>query len=1279
MAGAATARDLPIAFQLKTVVNMTRQFRGYQVSTWVQAIRKWSEGKPTAAIVICALVCTTRPLSAQVSSATTPVSPRAAEGSSTVVAYPVGERDVAEATRQLRQQVGQRSDVRIAPDPAGARVLVQAPPQVQHELQQQWHAPSAGRGVALSDPARPTASAVEANSQDARLASRQRREVSDQLRNITWRQLIDAAQRMSTNRLVLTPDANGQELAATLPARQGETLLKINTHTGAYRLEGTPQLTDAWLRAIRALDKRSSTPFTQLVPLGDVSVESVQRAVSLIEDAQRRAAQTSPSAPWGADVVGIRPRGRAEPPRAMQLAQATGQPPAQPDDAPVDQPDQPLEDQPEVEDDAAEPPAVGVDGSLIGPVQIEYVEGLDAIIIRGRRADVDRVMSIIEDLERIGGVPPAIELVDLQHVNSQSMAELVTQLNEQALAVRLGTVSITPLVKPNALLLIGRRESVDATVELINRLDQPVAPTSQFSIFRLRHLPAIDAAQTVTTFFAERGGLGPRILAQADFRTNSLIVYASPRDMQEVRQLLQELDVTDNAATSEVRVFKLSNALAEELAPMLEATLRGEAAPTPAAQPDGPPGAAAAATPTGTAPRSSTLTWTRIDAERREVLRSGILTEVRVAADVRANSLIVTAPADSMELIAALIEELDRLPTSEAYIKVFTIVNGDAFSLRAMLEELFGLQQQQAGQFGQVPSPIGAGESSLVPLRFSTDPRTNSIIATGSPGDLQVVEAILLRLGQDEVSQRINEVYRLQNAPAVEVAAAINQFLITQRQLTFQLAPETVSPFEQIQREVVVVPEIISNSLIISATPRYFEEIRNLVEEIDERPPMVMIQVLIASVQLGNTSELGVELGLQDSLLFDRSVIANNALIPGFNFNNLPLGNSNSPASLATRENLAGQGLTSFSVNRTNSNLGYGGLVLSASSESINILIRALQQTNRLDILSAPTVTTLNNQPAFVQVGQQVPIVTDSSLTQFGQTNTVQLYDVGILLGVTPRISPDGLVSMEIDAVNSELSPEGIPISISAEGDVLEQPIIDTTRAQTTVSARNGQTVVLGGLITKSRSTLTRSVPYLGDIPVLGNLFRFDSIDEQRSELLIIMTPHIVRNPEDMDAVNAIATQRMSWCLADVFDVYGDIGASGTGPDVIYPDQTPTVNEMLPQTPEEMPGARTQPRPPAPAPPRAPLPDNQPDDSIPFLQPGPDQGAASQSGRQLAGENKPQRRWRDRLTFGRSRKETAESVIKAPAETSVAPVQYLKPGTETPSWESDRRRLPTTN
>jgi len=485
-----------------------------------------------------------------------------------------------------------------------------------------------------------------------------------------------------------------------------------------------------------------------------------------------------------------------------------------------------------------------------------------------------------------------------------------------------------------------------------------------------------------------------------------------------------------------------------------------------------------------------------------------------------------------------------------------------------------------------------ADEPSLAPLRFSIDARTNSIIATGSEGDLRIIEALLLRLDEREFSQRRNTVYRLKNAPAVDVALAINNFLRSERQAQ-EISPGTLSPFEQIEREVVVVPEPVGNRLIVSATPRYFEEIEKLIEQLDEPPPQVVIQVLIAEVSLENMDEFGVELGLQDSILFDRSLLDNlitttrttnistpSGIVttteeviqsatnePGFNFNNSPLGNSGSQKSLGTSNLVGGQGLSNFSVGRVNGELGFGGLVLSASSESISMLLRALEECKRLEVLSRPQVRTLDNQPAFIQVGQRVPRIVGSTVNQNGQSNAITLENVGLILGVTPRISPDGAVVMEVDAERSALGPEsdGIPVSIAPDGSVIRSPRIDTTTAQATVSASSGETIILGGLITKKTLNIDRRVPILSDIPLLGNFFRYDLNQQERAELLIILTPYVIRGPEDEFRLKQAEYSRMSWCICDVEAIHGDIGATVgpipeliDGPDtqVIYPEGT---------------------------------------------------------------------------------------------------------------------------
>ena len=281
------------------------------------------------------------------------------------------------------------------------------------------------------------------------------------------------------------------------------------------------------------------------------------------------------------------------------------------------------------------------------------------------------------------------------------------------------------------------------------------------------------------------------------------------------------------------------------------------------------------------------------------------------------------------------------------------------------------------------------------------------------------------------------------------------------------------------------------------------------------------------------------------------------------------------------------QGISNFGVGRTNSTLGYSGLVLSAASENVTAMLRALAENHRVEILQRPQIMTLDNQPAFIQVGQRVPrisAVTHNAMT--GNTNSITLDNVGLILGVTPRISPDGLVVMQIDAEKSELESDatGIPIFTSPTGQVIRSPIIDATTAQTTVAAMSEQTVVLGGLITKSKTKEHHGVPVLDDIPVMNNFFRYDSTIEEKTELLIIMTPHIVRNQADAEAIKRTEAAKMSWCLSDVTNMYGEAGlrrrtdewTDGEVP-VIYPDAGPLPVGSQPAGPEMIPTPNSQP------------------------------------------------------------------------------------------------------
>jgi hypothetical protein len=184
---------------------------------------------------------------------------------------------------------------------------------------------------------------------------------------------------------------------------------------------------------------------------------------------------------------------------------------------------------------------------------------------------------------------------------------------------------------------------------------------------------------------------------------------------------------------------------------------------------------------------------------------------------------------------------------------------------------------------------------------------------------------------------------------------------------------------------------------------------------------------------------------------------------------------------------------------------------------------------------------------------------------------------VGLILQVRPRISPDGLVVMEIFANKSEVGPEseGIPVSFSTTGVPLRSPRFEVSAAQTTVSALSGQTVVLGGLIQTRKEDIHRSVPIICDVPLLGNLFRYDSVRQERRELLIILTPQIIYNRLDSDLVKQIESSRMSWILSDVVNVHGEAGLRSRCDEwfdgeceAVYPTYMPAEG-LLPLSPDQ--------------------------------------------------------------------------------------------------------------
>lgn len=845
---------------------------------------------------------------------------------------------------------------------------------------------------------------------------------------------------------------------------------------------------------------------------------------------------------------------------------------------------------PEPEPVPTDPPAPGegslpdLVGGIRGDVSVEAMEELGVLILKGNQPDVDAVMEIIRQIEELSArSAPDIHVRLLTNVDSTALAELLTSVYSQLNQARGRTtqqgpqISVVAVGRPNAVLILSPTADLESVLKLIDELDTPVNPHTSFAVFALKYGIASLVQQLIAEFYDDRGGLEARATVVTDVRTNSLVVLAKPNDLREIAALIKKLDSHESGAVSEVRVVELRHSIAEDLANTVNQVIQSVLNPPQLGQ--GQLGQAFLGFGGGNASqalrevRSAVLEYLVVDDANERRVRSGILGDIRITGDPRSNSIVITAPAESLDLVEQLIRRLDKPSSTVATIKHFMLKNADATSVTSLLNELFG--EQTTGQNQQVGVQLVGAEnaSSVVPLKFSTDVRTNSIVAVGTAEALEVVEALLFRLDESDIRERETTIIRLKNAPAADIATAIDGFLQQQTDLLQSAGNELISPYEFIEREVIIQAETYTNSLLISATPRYFDRIREMVLTLDQELAQVVIQVMLVEVTLEDTDEFGIELGAQDPILFGRgSTTSGIPGTPGFNFNTGgPLPN----ASSVRPDVVAGQALSNFMVGRG------AGLVLSASSEYLNVLLRALEEHRDMEILSRPQIRTLDNRPALIRMVSEQPRVDGFTSSVQGPVPTVSIAEAGIILRVTPTISPDGNILLAITAEKSAFDNDSTDavLTLDTNGNPIRATIKDVTQAETTVVVADEQTIVLGGLITKSADTVQRRVPWLSDIPVIGGAFGFETEKVRRTELLMFLTPRIIKGEAYNEMHKRIESDRLHFTEYEAEQMHGPLygipasnSDSGDGSWRILTPPEPELS-IEPMIPATVPGA----------------------------------------------------------------------------------------------------------
>lgn len=466
-------------------------------------------------------------------------------------------------------------------------------------------------------------------------------------------------------------------------------------------------------------------------------------------------------------------------------------------------------------------------------------------------------------------------------------------------------------------------------------------------------------------------------------------------------------------------------------------------------------------------------------------LRPLMSSYAQLAAYAPSNMLIISGRVGNVRRIIALAHRLDQ-PLSSGF-------------------DMIQLQHASATNVAQVLTSMLQGSSGhgQLPLKLAADPRTNTILVSGSPAQRLQVKAIVSELDQPSGHGGNTRVVYLHYAQAEDLAKILQSYIKTQVQAPAG-GDKSAGASEP---KIDVIADKALNALIVTAPPKEMSEIGQIISDLDVRRAQVLVQGIIAELSSNAASQLGISWAAESSAAagltnFPNGVVDLGSLVQGAGSgasSGVSLNSSDVPGGLL---------------------FGIGRIVKNGTS--FVALLNALTSSADTNILSTPSLVTLDNEKSTLISGQKVPFVTGqyvntgqstgSATNLINPFQTVEEQQLGLELDIQPQINYGGdTVSLNIDLKDSTLG------SVQPG---TTQPSINNRQLKTTIVAKNHQIIVLGGLIDTQLQETRQKVPLLGDIPLLGNLFRYRSSNKTRQNLMIFLRPVILRNAHDTDAVS---------------------------------------------------------------------------------------------------------------------------------------------------------------
>lgn len=463
------------------------------------------------------------------------------------------------------------------------------------------------------------------------------------------------------------------------------------------------------------------------------------------------------------------------------------------------------------------------------------------------------------------------------------------------------------------------------------------------------------------------------------------------------------------------------------------------------------------------------------------ILRPMVAKYGHLAGVSAANALIISDHIANISRISRIVEELDS--PSQYELEVVKLKEAWVGDMVKLLEQL-------------APAEIGKGKSKGAAAKFSVvaDERSNRLIIKGDENFRAKIKQLIVKLDQPAATSGTTQVVRLKHADAKDIADLIKGLMgdvQTENKEQGGAAKSRTSVASVYADEGL-------NALVIRAEPSVMREVEEVIRQLDVRRAQVLIEAAIVEVSDNGDDDLGVQWGIAD---------LNNSKAPAMltNFSNVGASAASVLSSIVNEEVAAspGDGVT----------IGFGDE--SENGVSWGMIVQALSANTDANLLSTPTIITMDNQESQIIVGQNVPFKTgESTTTGDGTSNpftTITREDIGVMLKVTPSVSDGDTIRLEIEQEISNVAD-----SVETASDI----ITNKREIKTSVLADNKEIVVLGGLIADDQRISERKVPLLGDIPYLGTLFKSSSVTKVKRNLLVFLRPTILRDKEDARAVS---------------------------------------------------------------------------------------------------------------------------------------------------------------